>query len=172
MKLVAEEFGETLGYDKALKIVRKYSGRERSSLQGLHPQSKRPTKKIINPTKVRFLGTRALGKHLKKALATLNLAQMTWYMASRHSFATHFIVAGGSQDRLKDILGHSSLQTTERYVHAARSFDGEKERTIFRVSIGTIQEEISSGSIGIIDRNSLKDIPPPPEVDWDNEEVA
>lgn len=34
----------------------------------------------------------------------------------RHSFATQWIMAGGSQYQLQEILGHSSLEMTRRYV--------------------------------------------------------
>jgi integrase/recombinase XerD len=35
----------------------------------------------------------------------------------RHSFATHFLEGGGNVFRLKELLGHRSLQTTLIYVH-------------------------------------------------------
>ena len=35
----------------------------------------------------------------------------------RHSFATAFVAKGGTNFALMDILGHSSLQTTQKYIH-------------------------------------------------------
>lgn len=35
----------------------------------------------------------------------------------RHSFATTFIAKGGTDFALKEILGHTSLQPTQRYIH-------------------------------------------------------
>jgi len=39
--------------------------------------------------------------------------------ALRHTFATMYIAGGGSVVRLQHILGHSSVSTTERYIHLA-----------------------------------------------------
>lgn len=44
----------------------------------------------------------------------------------RHSFATYFIMNGGDQFVLKDMLGHSSLSTTSIYVHLAKDFNNLK----------------------------------------------
>ena len=43
----------------------------------------------------------------------------------RHSFATYLWDACGDVYEVKEILGHSSIKTTERYVHA--SFERQKK---------------------------------------------
>jgi integrase len=46
-----------------------------------------------------------------------------WYITFhglRHSFASHWMMAGGDIFRLQKILGHKSMQMTERYSHLAQ----------------------------------------------------
>ena len=44
-----------------------------------------------------------------------------WH-ALRHSFASHFVMSGGSMLTLSKILGHSRLETTMIYAHLAPDF--------------------------------------------------
>jgi hypothetical protein len=54
---------------------------------------------------------------LKLALAACRLPSMTWYQCTRHTFASHFVMDGGTIEKLSMILGHASVTTTERYAH-------------------------------------------------------
>jgi len=58
-----------------------------------------------------------LHRHLAKALATCGLSTLTWYQATRHTFASQWVLNGGSIEKLKEIMGHSSVVVTERYAH-------------------------------------------------------
>jgi len=40
----------------------------------------------------------------------------------RHTFASHFMMNGGDIYHLKEILGHSDIKTTMRYVHLLKTF--------------------------------------------------
>src|SRR5262249_9260156 len=64
-----------------------------------------------------YVQPHTLWNHLAKALAYCQLPELTWYQATRHTFASQWVLAGGSITRLSKILGHSSVEVTERYAH-------------------------------------------------------
>jgi len=65
----------------------------------------------------KFLSAHRLRKELREALIKANLAPLTWYQSTRHTFASHWAADGRPLQKLRDILGHSSIQVTERYAH-------------------------------------------------------
>ena len=50
----------------------------------------------------------------------LSNAERTSPHIFRHSFATHMLDEGANIDAIKDLLGHSSLDSTEIYTHVTR----------------------------------------------------
>ncbi len=42
---------------------------------------------------------------------------LTGYQATRHTFASQWVLAGGSIEKLKEIMGHISVIVTEQYAH-------------------------------------------------------
>jgi integrase len=65
----------------------------------------------------RWIGEKALNRELSKALVKLELPPLTWYEATKHTFASHFVRDGGSLVTLAAILGQSSTEVTKRYAH-------------------------------------------------------
>ena len=59
------------------------------------------------------------GHHLRAALKRLKLDRpgLCWYEATRHTFASQWVLAGNSIEKLCAILGHYSVVMTERYAH-------------------------------------------------------
>lgn len=65
----------------------------------------------------RFVQIHTLHVHLAAAVVTCKLPGLTWYQATRHTFASQWVKAGGSIEKLSKILGHASVTTTEIYSH-------------------------------------------------------
>ena len=67
----------------------------------------------------RFVRPQSLSAALRSALVACGLADLTWYQATRHTYASQYVLAGGSLTHLQALLGHSSPQVTQRYAHLA-----------------------------------------------------
>ncbi len=52
----------------------------------------------------------------------------------RHTFASHFMMAGGNILTLQKLLGHSSVSVTMKYAHLAKDFMREE---VARLSFAT-----------------------------------
>lgn len=57
---------------------------------------------------------RALGRLSK---AGVDVPQVSWYQATRHTCASHWVMDGGGIEKLSKMLGHCSVVVTERYAH-------------------------------------------------------
>jgi integrase len=88
-------------------------------------------------TPSRYLAGRTLDKHLGEALAHLKLKDLTWYQATRHTFASHYMMAGGNISKLQSELGHSDVQTTQRYAKLAPNFRTDADRQLLTLPVVT-----------------------------------
>jgi integrase len=66
----------------------------------------------------KYVSSGKLNQALSSVLASLGLnANMTWYQSTRHSFASLWVLNGGSIEVLQKLMGHSSILVTMRYSH-------------------------------------------------------
>ena len=56
-------------------------------------------------------------RHLAAALRSCSLADVTWYEATRHTFASQWVMEGKPIGRLARMMGHTETEVTERYAH-------------------------------------------------------
>ena len=66
------------------------------------------------------LTTTSLQKMFRKSLAKAKNSRPATFHSLRHSFATHLVENGYEVEIIKNLLGHSSIETTMIYVHVAQ----------------------------------------------------
>jgi integrase len=92
------------------------------------------------------LSRNSLSEGLREALKVVKYAPtawtpgdpgaLTWYRATRHTFASHWVLAGGSLATLACILGHASVTITERhYVHLRPDAYADRDLTTIAVDL-------------------------------------
>jgi integrase len=98
------------------------------------------------------------GNFLRKVLIDLGLArpgfglpdpgsgrpQKLWYWCTRHTFASQWVMAGGTIEKLKEVLGHYSIVVTERYAHLRTDLFTAKD-------LATIPLDLTPGDAQVVE---------------------
>jgi integron integrase len=84
-----------------------------------------PAKSVsVDPTdgrlKMHHVHENTLQKAVKAAVDTVGLTKRVTCHTFRHSFATHLLESGVGIEDIKELLGHSRLETTMIYLHVAK----------------------------------------------------
>ena len=88
----------------------------------------RPREWLFSGRAGEALSPTALQKAYTRAKRQAGITKPGGIHALRHAYATHQLAAGLNVERLQRLMGHSSIQTTLRYVHwlpSAREGEGE-----------------------------------------------
>jgi len=95
-----------------------------------------------------FMRQHTLRRHLSLALASCSLPFLTWYQATRHTFASQWVLSGGSLEKLASIMGHSSVVVTERYAHLRPDLFREQDYTALDVDLSAPAGEVVRAKSG------------------------
>lgn len=74
-------------------------------------------------------------RHLVAALTSCKLPAMTWYEATRHTFASQWVLEGKPIGRLARMLGHSETEVTQRYAHLRVDLFPAEERQALAIDM-------------------------------------
>lgn len=83
------------------------------------------------------------GRELQTVLEALKLQRdgLGWYEATRHTFASQWVLTGGSIKKLKELLGHCSVMMTERDAHLRVDLFADRDRGALAIALrpGTVE---------------------------------
>lgn len=107
---------------KAIEVLKAYL-EERRMLKGLPPARRAAGPEGEEPIFVNSLGgrltARSVGRLVKKYSRHSGIFRKVSPHSLRHTFATHLLDAGADIREIQEMLGHSSLSTTQRYTHVS-----------------------------------------------------
>ena len=107
---------------KAIEVLKAYL-EERGMLKGLPPARRAAAPEGDEAIFVNSLGgrltARSVGRLVKKYSRHSGIFRKVSPHSLRHTFATHLLDAGADIREIQEMLGHSSLSTTQRYTHVS-----------------------------------------------------
>lgn len=78
---------------------------------------------FVSHDKESYINSKSIINYFSTLKIAYNLDKNITFHSLRHSFATYYLMNGGNIITLKSMLGHSHLDTTNRYLHIAQNFN-------------------------------------------------
>ena len=78
---------------------------------------------FISKDKTDKINSKSIINYFMAIKKAYNLDKNISFHTLRHSFATYYLMNGGNIITLKSMMGHSHLDTTNRYLHIAQNFN-------------------------------------------------
>jgi len=103
--------------DHAVLAVRNYEAKRDELLRGLGPKADRHALFLARTGK--RIGVRAVQKAVTNFLNQIDEDAGLSVHSLRHTFATHLLDAGADLRAVQELLGHSSISTTQIYTHTS-----------------------------------------------------
>jgi len=103
--------------DHAVLAIRNYESKRDDLLRGIGPKADRNALFLAKTGK--RIGVRAVQKAVTNFLKQIDEDAGLSVHSLRHTFATHLLDAGADLRAVQELLGHSSISTTQIYTHTS-----------------------------------------------------
>lgn len=109
-------------------------------------QQKNPQYVFVKPNGLPFDINHMVQREFKNVLIKAKLPTSIRFHDLRHTFASQFVMAGGKIEVLQKLLGHKTIEMTQRYAHLAKEVMKEASNV---VTFGNVIGEESSFSSNV-----------------------